>query len=305
MNTRTRFHDGELSVQRRAGEAAIAERNGAIVAREVVGAAGAFIDRQFMVALGSVDAAGQVWASLVFGRPGFAHTADGTSIRIDVAGGDRDAVDPLWTNVSASSDLGMLFIDLGMRRRYRVNGKVAANDDEGIEVQVREAYPNCPKYIQRRQLRALGRPAQRGQAARGAVVRGAVEHIVRQADTLFVASHHPASGADVSHRGGAAGFVHIVDETTLRIPDFPGNSMFNTFGNFQVDPRAGLCIPDFIGGRLLQLTGTASVQWDSEDPTDETGGTHRYLEFRVGSWILRDATQRAEWDYLDASPFIP
>lgn len=55
---------------------------------------------------------------------------------------------------------------------------------------------------------------------------------VERADTLFVTSRHPVRGADVSHRGGAPGFVLVVDAKRLRIPDYRGNSMFNTFGNF-------------------------------------------------------------------------
>jgi hypothetical protein len=199
----------------------------------------------------------------------------------------------------------MLFIELGSRRRYRVNGTVRHLNGRGIEVAIREAYPNCPKYIQRRLLRQRGEPLLPVQAAHGTVLRGTVEQIIRQADTLFVASRHPDSGADASHRGGSAGFIEVLDDNTLRIPDFHGNSLFNTLGNFQVDPRAGLCIPDFAHGQLLQLTGTATLLWDQDDPQQRTGGTRRFWEFKVTQWILRDTPQQLEWEYLDASPFNP
>ena len=137
------------------------------------------------------------------------------------------------------------------------------------------------------------------------MLRGVVGDIIGQADTMFVASRHADSGADASHRGGTPGFIRIVDDNTLRIPDFHGNSMFNTLGNFEVDPRAGLCIPDFVHGQLLQLTGTASIHWDQEDPDNLTGGTHRFWEFKVKRWLLRDTPQQLEWEYLDASPFNP
>ncbi|QWT21592.1 pyridoxamine 5'-phosphate oxidase family protein [Bacillus sp. NP157] len=305
MGNNTPFHGGERAVQQRAGEADIADRNVAVLSDTVIGGARPFIAKQFMVALGSVGPTGDVWASLLFGRPGFLHTPDGKSIQVDVPRGLRDPVDPLWSNIEACSDLGMLFIELGSRRRYRVNGVVGRIDDENVEVAIREAYPNCPKYIQRRHLRALGEPGQESQAAYGTVLRGNVVELVRQADTLFVASHHPDTSADASHRGGDAGFIRMVDERTLRIPDYHGNSLFNTLGNFQVNARAGVCIPDFANGQLLQLTGEASVQWDQDDPGNTTGGTHRFWEFRIAKWILRDAVPRAEWEYLDASPFNP
>lgn len=305
MSDSSPFHCGERAVQRSAGEAAIADRNIAVLSDAVIAGARPFIAKQSMVALASVDAAGDLWASVLFGKPGFVTTPDGRSIVLDVPASTRDPDDPLWTNIAAGADLGMLFIELSSRRRYRVNGSVSQLDGRAAEVAIREAYPNCPKYIQRRQLRHVGEPRLPAQAAYGAVLRGTVEQIVRAADTVFVASRHPAAGADASHRGGTPGFVQVIDATTLRIPDYAGNSLFNTLGNFSVDPRAGLCIPDFANGQLLQLTGSATVQWDQEDPGNETGGTRRYWEFRVDKWILRDTLQALEWEYLDASPFNP
>jgi len=305
MNDNNSFHAGERAVQQNAGETAIADRNIAVLTDTVIAGARPFIAKQFMAALASVDTEGRVWSSLVFGKPGFLHTESGSSILIDVPEKERDQADPVWANMAEQPDLGMLFIELGSRRRYRVNGTVLHVDGRGAEVAIREAYPNCPKYIQRRHLRQLGEPALPVQAAHGTVLRGTVEDIVRQADTVFVASRHAGSGADASHRGGVAGFVKLVNDTTLRIPDYHGNSLFNTLGNITADPRAGLCIPDFAHGQLLQLTGTATVLWDQDDPHNETGGTSRYWEFKVEQWILRDTPQQLEWEYLDASPFNP
>ncbi|WDZ97002.1 pyridoxamine 5'-phosphate oxidase family protein [Herbaspirillum sp. WKF16] len=305
MKTQYSFHPGERAAQAKAGETAIADRNAALVSDTVIGGARPFIAKQFMVALGSVDRAGRPWASLVFGKPGFLQAGDGTSIAMHVPQWERDPEDPLWDNIAGNPDLGMLFIELGSRRRYRINGSVTRFDADGVDVAIREAYPNCPSYIQRRQLRVQGDPGLPRQAAHGAVLRGSVAQLVRGADTIFVASRHAQNGADASHRGGGAGFVQVLDESTLRIPDFNGNSLFNTFGNFALDPRAGLCIPDFAGGRVLQLTGVASVLWDQEDPANQTGGTGRYWEFKVERWILRDTQQPLEWEYLDASPFNP
>jgi predicted pyridoxine 5'-phosphate oxidase superfamily flavin-nucleotide-binding protein len=82
---------------------------------------------------------------------------------------------------------------------------------------------------------------------------------IAAADTFFIASWHPAGGADASHRGGRPGFVEVRDERTLEFPDYPGNNMFNTLGNLAGHPRAGLLFADFERGDLLQLTGRARV----------------------------------------------
>ena len=301
------FHAGELAVQQRAGQSHIAEQRTGMISATVMAGARPFIAGQFMVVLASADSAGGMWSSMLFGQPGFAH-ADGDAVLIEAPAAARDAADPLWANLAVGAQLGMLFIDLGKRRRYRVNGVVRHLNGRHVEVEVREAYPNCPQYIQRRQLRQRSQPGPRvlpQQAARGTTLSGVVAEIVRQADTVFIASHHADSGADASHRGGNRGFVQLLDEHTLRIPDYHGNSMFNTLGNFAVDPHAGLIIPDFEQGRLLQLTGTVTLQWHELVPGHLEGDTGRALDFKVEQWLLRDMPLALAWEYLDASPFNP
>lgn len=69
---------------------------------------------------------------------------------------------------------------------------------------------------------------------------------------------------DASHRGGDTGFVRIINERRLVFPDYAGNNHFNTIGNLIVDPRAGMLFVNFETGSLLQLTGEATIDWDSE-----------------------------------------
>ncbi|MCH8978716.1 MAG: pyridoxamine 5'-phosphate oxidase family protein, partial [Armatimonadetes bacterium] len=71
-------------------------------------------------------------------------------------------------------------------------------------------------------------------------------------------------GMDASHRGGDRGFVRVDSETRLMFPDYAGNNHFNTIGNLILDPRAGLLFMDFATGSLLQLTGRATIDWDSD-----------------------------------------
>lgn len=306
MSEHTGFHEGERAVQLRAGEALIADHNGTVLTDTVIPGARTFIAKQFMVVLGSVDSAGDVWSSVLFGKPGFLHTVDGRSILVDVPECERDADEDFWKNIETNPAVGMLFIEIGSRRRYRVNGQLIANTADGIEIGIREAYPNCPKYIQRRKLTDMGAQVSGARAmAAGTVIRGDVAALLRQADTLFVASVHPQRGVDASHRGGNSGFITVPGEDTLRIPDYQGNSMFNTLGNFAVDPHAGICVPDFANNCLLQLTGEAVLRWDMDDPAGQTGGTGRFWDLKVKRWTLRDIPQRLEWEYLDASPFNP
>ena len=64
---------------------------------------------------------------------------------------------------------------------------------------------------------------------------------------------------DVSHRGGPPGFVQVVDEQRLWLPDYSGNGYFNTLGNLASAPRAGLLWLDFVHGDMLQLAAQAEL----------------------------------------------
>ena len=89
---------------------------------------------------------------------------------------------------------------------------------------------------------------------------------------------------DASHRGGEPGFVELLEESTLSIPDYPGNHMFNTLGNLSLEPRAGVTFLDFETGRVLMATGTATIEFARPGNEQATGGTNRYWRFRVGEW---------------------
>ena len=103
--------------------------------------------------------------------------------------------------------------------------------------------------------------------------------LIRSADTFFLGTTHPERGNDASHRGGPAGFVHA-DATTVEWPDFPGNNMFNSFGNLEIDPTAALLFMDFDSGRTLQLSGRAVVDWETAH-----GDRGRWVRFTADSVV--------------------
>ncbi len=301
------FHDGERAVQERAGESAVALRNASVIADTVIAGARPFIEKQAMAAVAARAADGTMWASLWFGTPGFLKSPEGRHIEVHTPEPLRDPSDPVWAQMHEEARLGLLFIEISTRRRYRVNGHVRALDAAQLQLAIDEAYPNCPKYIQRRHLRALGdvQNTQSARVSRGTALDAEGLALLAEADTLFIASGAPGGHLDASHRGGPPGFVQALSPSRLRVPDYGGNSLFNTLGNLALDPACGLVLPDFAGGRLLHLSGRAEVLWNQPDPQGLTGGTGRFWEFEVREWVLRDLPSAMEWEYLDASPFIP
>ncbi len=252
------FHEGELTAQRRAGVSEEAERIRPIIARTVpIGAVG-FLAQQRMVVLGSSDDGGRAWATSLHGPAGFLSAADPHTLRV-VA--DALPTDPLADVLRHEADVGTLVIDLASRRRLRVNGRWRRVDGAG-EIEVHQAFGNCPKYIQSRSVGDV-RARDRGMvASRKAELDHRDTRLVSTADTFFIAtSAH--RGADVSHRGGNPGFVRVLSSTELSWPDYVGNTMMMTSGNLQVNPSAGLLFPDWESGATLQLTGTARVRRSS------------------------------------------
>lgn len=305
--TREPFHEGERYVQERAGKRDAALQNAGILSAAIPARAVPFLAQQRMLVIGSVDPQGAPFASVLFGSPGFASSPDGLFVVIERHQVDANLDDPVWTNLRVGVNAALLAIDLGSRRRLRVNGVVSSLDAERVVVSVREAYPNCPKYIQHRQRRddVSVRHGDFASFASGTLLDEIRKGAVEQADTLFVASRHPR-GLDVSHRGGTPGFVRVLDPMRLRIPDYHGNCMFNTLGNFVVDDRAGLVFVDFDRRRLLQMTGTADVHFgEREDPHQPTGGTGRYWDFRVAHWLELAIPSHVEWEGLEYSPHNP
>jgi len=301
------YHEGELNVQRRANEVAIAQINAAAIDKTILAGALRFIEQQPMVIVGSVDQQGRVWSSILTGKPGFTRALNDQTLEINLTQPTTAEDDPLWRNLLHNQSVGLLVIELGSRRRIRINGRVRKNTNKYLIIEVERAYPNCPKYIQRRDWKRLdtGEPNDSVTCEYGKKLGQIQRALIEKADTFFVTSAHPEHGIDASHRGGQPGFVQIINNQQLRIPDFAGNSMFNTLGNFTSYPYAGLIFIDFETGQILQLTGQPEILWQLDDPQNETGGTHRYWQLDITCWRQSTLPHRFVWEFLDASPYIP
>jgi PPOX class probable FMN-dependent enzyme len=79
-----------------------------------------------------------------------------------------------------------------------------------------------------------------------------------------IASTRPGKGTDVSPRGDAPGFVRVLDDNTLAIPDRPGNNRLDTMSNIVADAEVGLLF--FIPGidETFRINGTARLSQDRD-----------------------------------------
>ena len=155
--------------------------------------------------------------------------------------------------------IGLIAIDFAARRRMRINGTLVDGDDAGLTVHTDQAYGNCPQYIHRREPDVSVLAAPLAADARHSTRLDATDQaMIAASDTFFLGTSHPIRGSDASHRGGPAGFVRVDSSKRLWWPDYPGNNMFNSFGNLAVDDEAALLFIDFRSGTTLHLSGTAA-----------------------------------------------
>ena len=87
--------------------------------------------------------------------------------------------------------------------------------------------------------------------------------LIEAAPFVAIATAGP-EGLDCSPKGDAPGFVRILDDKTLAIPDRPGNNRIDGFRNIIRDPRIALLflIPGV--GETLRVNGRASISVDPE-----------------------------------------
>jgi uncharacterized protein len=80
---------------------------------------------------------------------------------------------------------------------------------------------------------------------------------------LVISTSNAEGQADVSPRGDPPGFVHIVDDRTILIPDRPGNNRVDTMSNIANNPNIACLffIPGF--DDTLRLNGKATITDDA------------------------------------------
>jgi predicted pyridoxine 5'-phosphate oxidase superfamily flavin-nucleotide-binding protein len=80
--------------------------------------------------------------------------------------------------------------------------------------------------------------------------------------SVFLATANADGQPYIQHRGGPAGFLHVLDEHTIAFADFSGNRQFVTTGNLADNPKAQLFLMDYAQRQRLKIWGEARVETD-------------------------------------------
>lgn len=231
-----------------------------------------------LVAFGTLDAEGRPWTTVWGAERGFvrpiAQGVLGVNTSLDAK------YDPvfkaLWEGKGDAAGevvkpgdgeekvMAGLSIDLETRDRVKLAGRMVAGalvarQDSGqgeiqMAVHVAESLGNCPKYLNKKAIESHT-PAPVLVSDQLPLPKEAVD-LIHKADLFFISSTNGET-MDTNHRGGPPGFVRVAknDEggVVLVYPEYSGNRLYQTLGNLQVNPLAGLVFPDFESSDVLYV----------------------------------------------------
>jgi hypothetical protein len=111
------------------------------------------------------------------------------------------------------------------------------------------------------------------------------------AQTSFFLATATADGQPyIQHRGGPAGFIRILDRTTLAFADYRGNRQYITQGNLSENPKAYIFLIDYVNRRRVKIWGEARVVeddpalTDSLMPKDYKAKAEQTILFKISAW---------------------
>ena len=111
-------------------------------------------------------------------------------------------------------------------------------------------------------------------------------------DSFYVGSISESGWPYVQHRGGPAGFLRLLNETTLVFADYKGNRQLLSTGNVSANDRVALFLMDYKNRERLKILGHARL----EDPR-----AHPELTAQVTDLKMRSSVERLV--FIDAVSF--
>ena len=106
---------------------------------------------------------------------------------------------------------------------------------------------------------AFGPPSEGARKKVSPALTEAHQAFIRQSPFLVMATANASGQCDASPRGGMPGFVRIVDDRHLLLPDVKGNRRFDSYRNIDENPHVGLLFLIPGSDRTMRVNGTARV----------------------------------------------
>jgi PPOX class probable FMN-dependent enzyme len=105
----------------------------------------------------------------------------------------------------------------------------------------------------------LGEPLPRAVAKERTLLHERDREWLAASPFCLIATSGPDGACDVSPKGDPPGFAHVIDDTTIAIPDRPGNRRVDGFRNILANPHVGLVFLIPGRGETLRINGRARL----------------------------------------------
>jgi predicted pyridoxine 5'-phosphate oxidase superfamily flavin-nucleotide-binding protein len=111
-----------------------------------------------------------------------------------------------------------------------------------------------------------------------------------EANSLYFATASADGQPYIQHRGGPAGFIKVLDGSTLAFADYSGNRQYITQGNLSENPKANIFLMDYAHRRRVKIWGEARIVDD--DPAllqslmsqGYKARPEQVILFRISAW---------------------
>ena len=137
-----------------------------------------------------------------------------------------------------------------------------------------------------------------------AILPGVHQEFIESRDFFFLATVNAQGEPTVSHKGGPAGLVTVVDATTLAFPNYDGNGMFLSMGNIAETGKIGMLFIDFETPNRVRVQATATFSTD--DPLlAKYPGAQLLVRAKVEKVFLNCARLIHKHQRVSTSPYVP
>ena len=113
---------------------------------------------------------------------------------------------------------------------------------------------------------------------------------IAERDSFYFGTASADGQPYIQHRGGRAGFLQVIDRSTLAFADYAGNQQYLKIGNLSENPKAFIFLMDYAGRRRIKIWGRARLVEDDPDlvarlaDDDLDAAPDRAIVFEIEAW---------------------
>lgn len=127
---------------------------------------------------------------------------------------------------------------------------------------------------------------------------------IESRDMFFLTSIDHRGYPTCSHKGGAPGFIKVIDNKTIAFPSFNGNGMFLSMGNINANNKVGLLLIDFETPHRVRVHGNAYI--DKADPLiQEFHGAELVVRVTVTEIFVNCPRYIHQYKRVKSSKYVP